>query len=96
MIYFVSASEYIEFGQFQSIRARAGTKWSDGVRKKHEEKKTKNKAKTSSDQAEIVVGERKVDEDVQNIVSEVKGFLENQIDLIDKRIPCEYTQQRDK
>jgi len=41
----VLVGNYIEVGQFQSVRSRAGTKWSEAVRQKHKEKKQKSKTK---------------------------------------------------
>lgn len=90
---YVLVGSYIEFGEFHSVRSRAGVKWSDTARQKQQEKRMMHKRKAHL--STMMTAERMVDSILTRLVAEVKASTEKALVRTIKQLPIEYSKQRD-
>ncbi len=79
---------YIEVGQFQSVRSRAGIKWSKTLRNKRKE--TNENSKIQSAQVETAQSQEMSKQAIEAILTKVKISIEEGIDHAntDTQIKC--------
>ena len=85
---------YIELGLFQSVRSRAGTKWSRTLR--HKRKETQITSQMQNTYIKPTAGQRSSKQTAEEIVTKVKIFIKDGIDRANKEIPIECLDERNK
>ena len=93
MEHYILVGPYIEFGEFHSVRARAGMKWSPALRGKRNVKKKMLKGSAYS--AEKTTAELMAEEIVASYKAEVKASSERAISRTLREIPTQCSKQRD-
>jgi hypothetical protein len=84
---------YIEIGQFKSVRSRTGTKWSKKLRKQNKESRLEST--TTHTQPQTTESQRNAEQEATDIIANVKVAAENVIDWVNRLIPAEFPHQQD-
>ena len=88
----ILVGNYIEFGQFKSIRSRAGIKWSKTIRNKNKESELKSTSKLI--QLQTMESQRKAEQLATDIIETVKTSIENTNGLVNGSMAAEFPDQR--
>lgn len=85
----ILVGDYIETGEFQSIRARHGTTKTTAI--KPQQYNQSNTATTSNCTCAPTIQNSQI---ADSIMSQVKAFIEKAINVADQKMPVEYPHQR--
>ena len=85
---------YIESGVFRSVKSRQGTKWSEPVRRKHEERRQFPTAKRV--RFRTMETQQVADQVVETAMRTVKASIQTAIDLTHNQMPVECLPRREK
>ena len=83
---------YIEFGQFKSVRSRIGTKRSKTLRNKNKESELKSTAIHT--QLQTTESQRKAEQVVNDIIAAVTAAIEHAIDRATRLMSAEFPHER--
>ncbi len=87
---------YIEVGQFQSVRSRAGIKWSKTLRHNKSKETNENSKIQSTQQVPTVQSQQTPKQVVAAILTKIKIDIEDGIDHANRDIPIESLDERNK
>jgi len=90
--YSVLVGNYIEFGQYRSVRSRAGIKRSKIIERKHKE--TKNHSKMPSKSVQTSINQLLADQVTKETMSKIKTSIEDAIDHASRYMPTECQNQQ--
>ena len=91
---FVLVGHYIEVGQFQSVRTRAGIKWSKKLQ--NERKDTTEISEIQSTHLQIAQSQQTWEKLPEDILTNVKASIEVGINRVNLDIPVECLDKRNK
>ncbi|CAF4001522.1 unnamed protein product [Rotaria magnacalcarata] len=91
--YLKKVGNHIEFGSFQSVKSRTGTKWSEAIRQKH--KSTIKKSKKNHIQLQNTKSQLIAKQVADDIMAKVKASIKEAIDVTDSQMPIECPHERE-
>ncbi len=90
--------DYIEVGQFQSVRSRAGTKWSEAKRQKHKEKRKISTINNTMKRMQLQATKSKPirGKVFHDVITKVKIKILEAIDEANRQIPMEFPREKNE
>ena len=85
---------YIELGQFQSVRSRAGTKWYKTLRHKRNEMQIRSQIQSTYNQT--TTDQQRSEQIVEELLTRMKISIKDAIDRANREISIECLDERNK
>lgn len=89
----ILAGHVLEYGQFQSVRSRLGTKWSSHAREMYQRKR--KAAKNNFDKPRLKTIACLPKKSIENHRAELSAAIQTLIDLTERPMPKKYLQRQD-